>query len=66
MATLEDPDGNVDTDLFQRAILHGYVLDGSYTFLNQKRSLLAFVEKCMNENLFPDPINHTGHACPKN
>ena len=53
------------TDLFQRAILHGYVLDGSYTFLNQKRSLLAFVEKCMNENLFLDPINHTWHACPK-
>ena len=33
MATLEYPD-TVDTDLFQRAILHGYVLDGSYTFLD--------------------------------
>jgi len=64
MATLEYPD-TVDSDLFQRVILHGYVLDGSCTFLNQRRSLLAFVEKCMNENLFLDPINHTWHACPK-
>ena len=39
MATLEDPDGTVDTDLFQQAILHGYVLDDSYTFLDQRRSL---------------------------
>ena len=62
MATLEDPDG---TDLFQRAILHGYVLDGSYTFLDQRRSQLALTEKCMNENLFLDPINNTWHACPK-
>ena len=32
MATLEYPDPS--TDLFQRAILNGYVLDGSYTFLD--------------------------------
>ena len=41
------------------------MLDGSYIFLNQRRSLLAFAEKCMNENLFLDPTNNTWHACPK-
>ena len=33
----------VDTELFQQVILHGYVLDGSYAFLDQRHSL-AFAE----------------------
>ena len=41
------------------------MLDGSYSFLEQRHSLLAFAEKCMNENMFLDPVNNTWHACPK-
>ena len=46
----------VDTELFQHVILHGYVLDGSYAFLDQRHSL-AFAEKCMNVNMFLDQVN---------
>ena len=46
----------VDTELFQQVILHGYVLDGSYAFLDQRHSL-AFVKKCVIVDMFLDQVN---------
>ena len=62
-ALVENPYFNDDE--FQKAILHGYVVDERLQFLDNRRSLMALAEKSMKEMLYQDEESQEWHACPK-
>ena len=54
-----------DDDEFQKAILHGYVVDERLQFLDNRRSMMALAEKSMKEMLYQDEETQEWHACHK-
>ena len=63
-ALVENPYFNDDE--FQKAILHGYVVDERLQFLDNRRSMMALAEKSMKEMLYQDAETQDCHACPQN
>jgi hypothetical protein len=53
-----------DSDLFEKALLHAYIVDDSILYLDNRKTLMAYAEIVSRNYLIEDPVTKNFHETP--